>query len=135
MKRNYSNMGLSSCMGSRLRKEVERQLLIDLQVYGIENKDFKFDWSESCIEGHAIKYLDGHVENFSGIMIFEEDEIVADGWMEFIYDKKGELFIVYWEFLDVFIDGREVVKKNRPGIPNHIIDLLPDDLKDKYSHS
>lgn len=133
MKPNYSNLGLSTCMGEKLRKEVETQLINDLKTYGIYSENLKFDWSDSCIEGHAAKYLDGKVENFSGIMVFNElDELIVDGWMEFIYEKDRNLFIAFWEFLDIFIDGQEVSKKNKSGIPEHIIDLLPFDLKEKY---
>jgi hypothetical protein len=56
-KTNYIDLGLSSPMGINLRKLVESQLLQDLINYGIDKLDLKFDWSESCIEGHDTDYL------------------------------------------------------------------------------
>jgi hypothetical protein len=95
---NFKNLGFADTMGSKLKSEVENQLLSDLQFYKIGEDDLKFDWSESCIEGHAANVLDGAVENFSGISVFDHsDNLVADGWMEFI--NEGDLFIVYWEFV------------------------------------
>lgn len=120
-------------MGEKLRREVESQLLDDFKFYGIYNNNLKFDWSDSCIEGHQVNYLDGSIENFSGIMVFnEKNKLIAEGWMEFIYEKVRNIFIVYWDFLDVFINGEEIVKKKNTGIPEHILKLLPTDLRYKY---
>ncbi|AKG36181.1 hypothetical protein [Paenibacillus durus] len=124
IKPNYKDMGLSTCMGQHLRKEVERQLIKDLNNYNSYLDDLRFDWSESCIEGKCLKYLDGLVENFSGIMIFnKEDRLVADGWMDFIYLKEKDRFVVYWDFLDIYIDGKEFNVKTNSGVPEHINDL------------
>ena len=86
MKPNYFSRRLSCCMGKKLRKEVERQLLIGLEQYNVSVDGLKFDWSESCIEGKCASYLDGSLENFSGIRLFNKnDEFFAEGWMNFIY--------------------------------------------------
>lgn len=134
MKPNYSNYGLSCCMGEKLREEVERQLLLDLKEYDTNGENLKFDWSDSCIEGHCTNYLDGTVENFSGIELYNDNnEIVIDGWMEFIHEKSENLFIVYWDFLDFYCEGKEISIKDKPGIPNHILRKLPIHLQKVYS--
>lgn len=102
----HSQFSFADCMGIQLKAEVERQLIEDLKWYGIIQADYRFDWSDCCIEGHRTKYLDGEVENFSDIMIFNaKEELVADGWMEFIHED-GQ-FIAYWKFLSVYLDGQE----------------------------
>lgn len=135
MKPNYSSHGLSYCMGNELRKEVERQLLVDLMQYNVAIDGLKFDWSDSCIEGKRATYLDGSVENFSGIQLFNHnDEFVAEGWMEFIYEKSDDLFVVYWDFLDIMQKGKVISVKEKSGIPDHIFNRLPKLLKQKYAH-
>lgn len=87
MKPNYNYLGPSSIMGPKLRMLVEQQLCDDLKVYGIMGNKYKFYWSESQVEGYDTVYLDGIVENFSGINVFnEKDEHIAEGWMEFIHE-------------------------------------------------
>jgi hypothetical protein len=128
---NYTDLGLSSPMGIDLRKLVESQLLQDLRNYGIDKLDLKFDWSESCIEGHDTHYLKSNVENYSGISIYDKDErLVADGWMEFIHE--GDFLITYWEFVQTFDNDKVIGKKDKPGIPKHIWDKLSDDIKPNY---
>ncbi|MFB5284678.1 hypothetical protein [Peribacillus sp. Hz7] len=133
MKPNYNYLGFSSIMGPKLRKLVEQQLCDDLKVYGIMGNKFKFDWSESCIEGHDTAYLDGEVENFSGINIFnEKDEHIAEGWMEFIHEPTYNFFIAYWEFLRFFDLGKEINIKDKVGIPLHIFNEIPENVRFKY---
>ncbi|WP_180349995.1 hypothetical protein [Bacillus sp. D386] len=50
MKPNYTDLGFADKMGPKLRMLVEKQLCDDLRFYGITANEFKFDWSESCIE-------------------------------------------------------------------------------------
>ena len=117
-------------MGAELRKVVEHQLIEDLTFYGIEEKTLRFDWSESCIEGHQTFYLDGSVENFSGIGVFDDkNNVVADGWMEFIHDEKTNFFLTYWEFVRTYDKGRKVMEKSIVGIPDHIWKRLSKDLQ------
>lgn len=135
MKPNYVDMGLSFPMGHELRKEVERQLLVDLLRYSVSHIIIKFDWSNSCIEGHAATYLDGHLQNYSGIELYDDNDVyIGDGWMEFILEKEEDLFIVYWEFLDMVDNGKEKSLKEKPGIPNHIFELLPQKHRSKYAN-
>jgi hypothetical protein len=35
-------------MGSTLRVEVEKQLLLDLSYYGVARSDLWIDWTEAC---------------------------------------------------------------------------------------
>lgn len=51
MKPNYEQLSFSDCMGPSLRH-----------------------WSECCIEGNRLKYLDGEVEDFSGIRLFDSQD-------------------------------------------------------------
>lgn len=131
VKPDYINLSFADCMGINLKLEVERQLSEDLKCYGINHDDYKFDWSDCCIEGHRTQYLDGAVENFSSIMVFNaNDELVADGWMEFIHED--DVFIVYWEFLDKYENDQELILKSKCGIPLHIYEKIPHQFKEKY---
>jgi hypothetical protein len=130
-KPNYTDLGFSSPMGLNLRKLVESQLESDLKNYGIDKSNLKFDWSESCIEGHDTRFLDGSLENYSGISVYDKDDkIVADGWMEFIHE--GDYFITYWEFVKTFDNEKVIAQKKMTGIPDHIWEDLPNDIKPNY---
>ncbi|MFM7859057.1 MAG: hypothetical protein ACKO96_45820, partial [Flammeovirgaceae bacterium] len=121
-------LGLSTILGPRLRTLVETQLIKDLRHYGVEKQNLKFDWSESCIEGHDTDYLDGRLENFSGIAVFDQnDNLIADGWMEFIH--RGQFFLAYWEFVTIWDKDTKVFEKKTPGMPGHILNQIPDDIK------
>mgnify|MGYP000667986953 CR=1 FL=1 len=127
---DYTNWGMSSPMGPRLRAVVEEQLVADLRRYGVEDTIIRFDWSECCIEGHNCEYLDGYVENFSGVYLFDaNDNFVADGWMEFIHEPN--FFLVYWDHL-TFTDSTPYTGKKQIGIPPHVWQQIPDHLKFNY---
>lgn len=120
-------------MGPKLRMLVEQQLIDDLKVYGIRGNKFKFDWSESCIEGHDTTYLDGEVENFSGINIFnEKDEVIAEGRMEFIHEPTYNFFIAYWEFLVFFELRKERLKIELESPTIYIFNKIPPKAHFKY---
>ncbi|MBT4986300.1 MAG: hypothetical protein HOM87_00705 [Proteobacteria bacterium] len=91
-------------MGEKLREFVECQLIADLNVYVSEGGEFLregvlFDWSDSCVEGHRTSYLDGEVENFSGVAVYDlSNDLIAGGWMEFIETENG--IKVFWWYLD-----------------------------------
>lgn len=122
MKPNYFDLGLSTSMGELLRKQVESQLLADLSEYDIETKGLFFDWSESCIEGYCAKYLDGSVDRFSGIKLFDaSDNLIVDGWMDFIFEESSSIFIVYWHFLSIYQNGIRVERKENKDIPPHVV--------------
>ncbi len=130
---HYYDRGMSGSMGPKLRLLVETQLINDLKNYGIDNQNLKFDWSESCIEGHDTEYLDGEVENYSHIKIFDENDniVVTYGWMNFIHED--DFFISYWYYLEVIINGEVKYEKDIPFIPNHIWEILPEKIKIKYN--
>ena len=130
MKPNYLDLGLSTIMGKELRSLVERKLKEDLNNYGVQKEQLKFDWSESCIEGHDSEYLDGSVENFSGIAVFdEEDNIVADGWMEFIHEPN--FFLAYWDSVTTW-DRDKLLQKKTFGLPEHIWIQIPEGIRSRY---
>lgn len=121
MNKPYYTLGLSSVMGPKLRELVENQLLEDLKYYDYKSTRLKFDWSDSCIEGSESKYLDGTVENFSGIALYDnENNLVAEGWMEFIHSEPH--FIAYWDHL-IFKNGH-MKEKVEFGIPKHIKEFI-----------
>ncbi len=102
-------MGLAITMGPKLKIYVERQLLNDLNYYHKFTGKLRFDWSNSCVEGKCMDYLDGSLDRFSGIMVYKvEDQLVCDGWMDFMYVEDRDQLIVYWHFLDIFIDETKV---------------------------
>ena len=121
---NFIGLGLSSIMGPKLRKYVEGQLLTDLAHYGIDNEGLKFDWSESCIEGNDADYLDGSLENFSAIYLYNtQNELVCEGWMEFFL---GDESLVYWDHLDLWdSNSRKYETIKEFGIPDHISAQIP----------
>lgn len=128
---DYAGLGFADHMGPKLRSLVEAQLTEDLQQYGVLGVDLKFDWSDSCVEGHRSKHLDGFVENFSGISVFNAtDDLVADGWMEFIHE--GDFFRAYWEFVRTWNGDRKLMEKKDVGIPAHILKLIPEVIRTKY---
>ncbi|RSK49973.1 hypothetical protein [Hymenobacter rigui] len=128
---NYADLGFSSPMSPTLRSLVEQQLLVDLAHYGVVREGLKFDWSESCIEGHLEEYLGSSLENYSGIAVYDaDDKCVADGWMEFIL--AGEFFLVFWDYLTIRKNGRQVFDKSQPGIPDHVWQQIPEDIRTSY---
>ena len=132
IKPNYSDLGFSSSMGPQLRHLVEQQLAEDLKFYDIDKKELRFDWSDSCIEGHDTSYLDGSVEKFSGIAVFYgEDNFVADGWMEFIHE--GDFFLSYWEYVTTWDNDKKLADKKDKGIPEHIWRQIPADIKPNFA--
>lgn len=128
IKPDYINLGLSTPMAPQLRALVQQHLLTDLAAYVVLNQKLKFDWSNSCIEGHDSFYLDGSLENYSGIMLFDEQgNLVVDGWMEFIHVR--DFFLVYWEYITVWQNGEAVFDKPDPGIPDHVWAQFPESVK------
>ena len=128
---NYTDLGFSAVMGAQLREIVEIQLTVDLKNYGVEKSNVKFDWSNSCIEGHRTDYLAGSLENFSGIAVFDEhDNLIGDGWIEFIHE--GDFFSVYWDCITTRDEDRNIGKKEQFGIPNHVWQQIPDNIRPRY---
>jgi hypothetical protein len=122
-------------MGPSLREFVESQLLLDLKNYippgsTIRASDIRFDRSESCVEGHRTRWLDGDIENFSGIAVFDLNRgLVAEGWMEFIETEIG--LEVFWWYLDSD-DDLSIQSKSSNDLPQHIWDRLDDAARSKW---
>jgi len=128
---DFVALGDADRMGPELRALVESQLVGDLQKYGVRGDGFRFDWSEACIEGHLTELIDGSVENFSGIMVYDlENNLIADGWMEFIHE--GDFFQAYWEFVRTWQGDQKLKEKKEVGIPAHIWKLVPETARSKY---
>lgn len=125
---NYKDFGMSDQMGPKLRSLVEKQLIEDLKFYGIDKIDLRFDWSESCVEGHCFDHLDGTLENFSGIGVFDNmDHLIAGGWMEYILED--DFFLAYWEFVTTYEKSKVIKEKRDVGIPDHIWQQIPNQYK------
>ena len=132
MRNTNLNFGHSDAMGPQLRELVEKQLLEDLKHYKIDQPNLKFDWSNSIVEGHSANYLDGLVENYSGILVLNENnQIIADGWMEFILE--GDFFLAYWDHITTHEGKKKLAEKQLPGIPKHVWKQIPEALRGKYS--
>ncbi|MBY0098539.1 hypothetical protein [Mesobacillus maritimus] len=133
MKPNYTELGFADKMGPELKALVEKQLSNDLKVYGVTADLFHFDWADSCIEGHDTRLLDGEVENFSGIKVYNgHDNLIAEGWMEFIHEPSYDFFITYWEFLTLFEKKGETYIKETAGIPLHVFVIVPENIRENY---
>lgn len=129
-KPNYIDMGFGRSMGPKLKKLVEEHLTEDLNHYGIDNQHLKFDWSESCIEGKCTDLLDGSIDRYSSIYVFDTgDNLIADGWMEFIHEDA--FFLVYWDMVTTYSDDKIIIDK-KSGIPNHVWTKIPDNIKSSY---
>ena len=127
-------LGFSDCMGPELRKLVERRLLDDLGNYLLPEIEashvgLHFDWSDSCVEGHRTSWLDGEIENFSGIAVLDQEQnLIAEGWMEFIRTK-ADLEVFWWQLRGAAIKSRI---KTVNTVPKHIWDRLSDDQRREW---
>ncbi|MDQ8739404.1 hypothetical protein [Paenibacillus sp. LHD-38] len=130
MSSDYIEVGLSSCMGPKLRQEVETQLLRDLLYYRSDINNLSFDWSDSVMEGHCLNFMDGLIQNFSGVSLYDDNQLlVADGWMDFITDEQKEILFVFWDQLELYVDGVIKTVRGFEGIPEHITQKLNDSLR------
>lgn len=129
------DLGFSDCMGPELRAFVEEQLVSDLNWYlqrqrKLQRSDVLFDWSESCVEGHRTRWLDGEIENFSGIHVLDTDHgLIARGWMEFIENEVG--LEVFWWFL-TGSDQYGVQGKDTNAVPSHVWDRLSPEVQSSW---
>ncbi|MGI6622213.1 MAG: hypothetical protein GX227_04330 [Clostridiaceae bacterium] len=73
MKPNYSDLGMAHTMGKPLKEHIENQLINDLSFYSYSLNEYKFDWSDSCVEGKCIDYLGGSTDIYSNIKVFDEN--------------------------------------------------------------
>jgi hypothetical protein len=129
-------LGYTEGMGPKLRLEVERQLSADIARYGVEVEGLTIDWSNTCPEGHATTFLDGNLENWSGVRVRGKDgTIVAEGWLDFIHGGGSNPLFVFWDFLTIYEGNQKREGKRAPGIPQHIWDQLPVTSKDLCTRS
>lgn len=116
-------------MSDRLRLEVERQLLEDLEHYrhGRSNEELTIDWSNPCQEGHCTEILGGRLESMSDVRVRRSDgTVVAEGWIDFVHGGDDLPLFVFWLLLDVIDDtGRSLDAKEDPAIPPHVWNRLP----------
>lgn len=108
-------------MGIVLRREVERQLLVDLEHYRADSAGagLVLDWSNSCQEGHRTESLGGVLESMSDVFVRDSSgTVIAEGWVDFIHGGGALPLIVFWQFLDLLGDGRQRVAGS--DIPAHI---------------
>jgi hypothetical protein len=131
------DMGHADQMGPQLRHLVELQLLNDLRPYGIDPTGLRFDWSDSCVEGHVTQYFDGRVENYSGVALFSATgSMQAAGWMEFVHS--GSFFLAYWDLLfgctlDLYEGPGSQALKTKAGIPPHVWQQIPAELEPLFA--
>lgn len=127
MQSNWDKYGFSCTMGPKLRGLVQIQLVDELNsLLGLSIK-FDFDWSKSCIEGHNGMFLDGSLENYSGIRLTNKQaSIKADGWMDFI--QEGDFFLAYWDQITVWRNNKELFSKDF-GISSFAFALVPEELR------
>ena len=129
-------LGFSDCMGPELRKFVEGQLFNDLETYlqsaeMVDLGSVRFDWSDSCVEGHRTHWLDGEIENFSGIAIFDHNQNrIVEGWMEFIETEVG--LVVFWWYLTGG-EFHHIQSKNSNNVPKHIWEKLSAEVRTQWS--
>ena len=128
---DFQTYGFSDHISQFLRAEIERQLVIDLAHYGVDSQDLRFNWSKSFKEGHESVYKADWMESYSGMEVFSTSgKLVADGWLDFVTD--GELLLVYWDVLDIKEGDMQVNVKKKFGIPPHIWEQIPVDVRPAY---
>jgi hypothetical protein len=114
----------ASEMGDRLRCEVERQLLLDLEHYRrcSLNEQLTIDWSNPCQEGHCTDIQGGRLESMSDVTVRRADgTVIADGWIDFVHGGGDLPLFVFWLFLDlVDAHGRLLHVKKDAALPLHV---------------
>ncbi|HYC84630.1 MAG TPA: hypothetical protein VEB86_05380 [Chryseosolibacter sp.] len=122
---------LHSSMGDKLKEVVESQLAKDLGNYKVLKQSLSFDWSQSYGSGRNATFMDGTIQNFSRIIVFDDGgNLVADGCMDFICNR---IFcIAYWDLVTTWRDGHILCEKKEQGIPFHIWKQLPAAMMAKY---
>lgn len=87
-------------MGPNLRQEVEKQLIKDLCHYVGNHEELFIDWSESYPAGHSTTFMDGLLENWSGVIVRNNaHDKVAEGWLDFIHGGDKNPLHVFLELI------------------------------------
>lgn len=119
------------CTGKHLTKEVETQLLDDLEYHNVLVVDgLRFDWSQGLGEGKCHRHMDGCFEEDSEIYLYDADGVRrAGGWACAELDSNTGFFICYWWSLVIYDYDTGVVAKmiSHKDIPPHIAEKIPDD--------
>jgi|GEM_PF-6461377 len=126
-----SHSALHTSMGVKLKELVESQLVKDLAHYKILKQSLSFDWSQSYGTGRNSTFLDGTIQNFARIILFDQSgNLVADGCMDFICNR---IFCVaYWDLVTTWREGNILCEKKEQGVPFHIWKQLPAAMMSKY---
>ncbi|TME89621.1 MAG: hypothetical protein E6I44_03150 [Chloroflexi bacterium] len=120
----------ASEMGPQLLAHVEQELLEDLHSYGMTTDTLVFDWSNPCEEGHVTRYLDGQLEDMSGVSVVDlSGRVQARGWIDFVHGAAEAPLFVFWLYLDVRHGDGWRRAKDDPGLPAHVWTRLPDRSK------
>ena len=118
--------------GSELHDFVEDQLVRDLAHYRITGESLRIDWSQSYGCGREARFLDGTLQNFSRIIVFDQTgELVADGCMDFISNKY--FCLCYWELVTTWKNGKILREKKETGIPMHVWTKIPAAMIGKFA--
>ena len=124
--RTHNKLSVSEILGDW----IESQLIADLKSYSVFG-DARFDWSQSYGAGRKVRHLDGTLENFSRIILFDrEGELLADGCMDFVFSSS--VVVCYWDLVTVWRKGQIISEKKEEGIPVHVWKQLPSALMTKY---
>lgn len=121
-------------MTTKLRAEMERQLLECASYYGITGDDLRIDWSEAVPENHAMFLWDDWIEDESEIgIVTAQGERIAGGWTKWFYGYPDSLS-VWWYLLYARTDGKpkQIV---HDGLPLYQWERMPEDTKSLYAYS
>jgi hypothetical protein len=111
-------------MGPELLDHVERQLLDDLNHYGIATDGLRIDWLDPVQEGHRTDYLNGTLESMSDVIVRDgRGEPVLEGWIDFVHGAPDGPLFVFW----LFLRRRDAeALKDDPNLPGHVWSRLPE---------
>ncbi|MBE7463590.1 MAG: hypothetical protein HS116_08810 [Planctomycetes bacterium] len=113
-----------------LRAYVEAELIVESNKLGVSMIGWRFDWSDTCPEGHPFQYLDGLLENLGNVSIFglSPDER-ANGSIDWVLDAQEGRPRIYWEDLYVYQNGVWIQIAKFKSIPDHIWNTLSEESK------
>jgi hypothetical protein len=124
-------------MGDTLRREVQRQLLVDLGHYRVgPTDDLTIDWSDPCQEGHCTEIMGGTLEEMSDVFVRDRNgDVVAAGWIDFVHGGGDLPLHVFWLYLDLVENGRVQRVQDDGAIPSHVWSVLSEASKDAIART